>query len=190
MGPTTAASVQLFRGVLLQICAKQNQISITSAPIELVCHMNITELPEFSFNHSINRSYSQETLFNLKSNHTVSRCEVFTKYMRYTDPMKDTILCTRYNIRCSSVPFSGEKRLKLFRRALLEVIEGWRLLAPTARTRSMSGFCAAVDTAACATRISNLDISGFTLRILPMSAVLCGCSVLPIDIRCQVSGVR
>ena len=37
----------------------------------------------------------------------------------------------------------------LFRRALLEAIEGWRLLAPIASTRSMSGFCAAVDTAAC-----------------------------------------
>ena len=33
-------------------------------------------------------------------------------------------------------------------------------------------------------------ILGFKLRVLPMSAVLCGCSVLPIDIRYQVSGVR
>ena len=40
--------------------------------------------------------------------------------------------------------------------------------------------------------IYNINISGFTLRILPMSAVRCGYSVLPIDIRYryQVSGVR
>ena len=44
-----------------------------------------------------------------------------------------------------ALPFSGEKHVKLFRRALLEVIEGSRLLAPTASTRSMSGFCGAVD---------------------------------------------
>ena len=42
------------------------------------------------------------------------------------------------------VPFSVEKRVQLFRRALLEVIESWRLLAQTASTRSLSGFCAAV----------------------------------------------
>ena len=64
------------------------------------------------------------------------------------------------------------------------------MLAPTARTRSMSGFCAAEDTAECATRISNLNSSGFTPRILPMSAVSRGCSALPIDIRYQVSGAR
>ena len=87
------------------------------------------------------------------------------------------------------MPFSDENRVKLFRRALLEVVEGWKLLASTASTRSMSGFCAAVA-AACATRTSNLNISGFTLRILSMSAVLCGCSVLPIDMRYQVSGAR
>ena len=38
--------------------------------------------------------------------------------------------------------------------------------------------------------IFNLNILGFLLKIPPMSAVLCGCSVLPIDIRYQVSGVR
>ena len=54
----------------------------------------------------------------------------------------------------------------------------------------MSGFCAAVDTAACASRISNLSKSGFMMNLMPMLAVLCACSVLPIDIRYQVSGVR
>ena len=44
-----------------------------------------------------------------------------------------------------ALPFSGEKRVKLFRRALLKVIEGLRLLAPTAGTRGMSGFCGAVN---------------------------------------------
>ena len=38
------------------------------------------------------------------------------------------------------VIFPVEKRIQLFRRVLLEVIEGWRLLAQTASTRSMSGF--------------------------------------------------
>ena len=97
----------------------------------------------------------------------------------------------RYDI--FSLPFSSEKRVKLFRRALLEVIEGSRLLAPTANTRSMSGFCAAVDIASCASRIANLSNSGVTLRKLPMLAVPCGCSVLPIDIRFdsyQVSGAQ
>ena len=102
-----------------------------------------------------------------------------------------------------ALPFYGEKRVKLFRRALLEIIEGSRLLAPTASTGSISGFCAAVDTAACASRIPNQSISGFTLRTLPMLAwavftlrtlpmlaVLWSCSALPIDIRYQVSGVR
>ena len=42
------------------------------------------------------------------------------------------------------VRFPVEKRVQLFRRALLEVIKGWRLLAQTASTRSMSEFCAAV----------------------------------------------
>ena len=41
------------------------------------------------------------------------------------------------------VPFSVEKRVQLFRRALLEVIEGWRVLAPTASTRSKSVLCTA-----------------------------------------------
>ena len=84
------------------------------------------------------------------------------------------------------VPFSGEKRVNLIRRALPEV-NGWRLLAPTANTRSMLRFCAAVDTAACATHVSNLNISGFALRILPISSNLFF-FVLPIDIR--LSGIR
>ena len=44
-----------------------------------------------------------------------------------------------------AVPLSGEKHVKLFRRALQEEIEGSRLLAPIASARSMSGFCAAVS---------------------------------------------
>ena len=59
--------------------------------------------------------------------------------------------------------FSGGKCVKLFEQALLEILEGSTLLVPTASTRSMSGFCAAVDTAACAPRMSNLTISGSTL---------------------------
>ena len=51
----------------------------------------------------------------------------------------------------------------------------------------MSGFCAAVDAAACDSRISNLSISGSALRILPiLLAVPCSSSVLPIDIGYQV----
>ena len=50
----------------------------------------------------------------------------------------------------------------------------------------MSGFCVAVDSAACASRLSNLSMSGFILILLPTLAVFCGCSVLPIDIRYQV----
>ena len=44
-----------------------------------------------------------------------------------------------------ALPFSDENHEKLFRRALLEVIEGSRLLASTASTRRMPGFCGAVD---------------------------------------------
>ena len=51
------------------------------------------------------------------------------------------------------------------------------------------GICAAVDCCVWYT-YTNMNILGFTLRILSMSAVLCGCSVLPIDITYQVSGVR
>ena len=47
------------------------------------------------------------------------------------------------------LPFSGEKHVKLFRRALLELSEGSKPLAPTASTSSISGFCAAVDTVMC-----------------------------------------
>ena len=87
------------------------------------------------------------------------------------------------------LPFSGEKRVELFRRARLEKIEGSRLLAPTGSTRRMSGFCAAENTAACASRISYLSRPGSALRILLIS---CGCSVLPINTRYesyQESGV-
>ena len=121
----------------------------------------------------------------------ISKCEVLSTVHKWEIRIrfKDPIFRTRYKVWLA-VPFSGKKRVNLFRRALLEVVEGWKLLAPTASTRSMSGFCAAVDSSACATRISDLDISGFTLQILPMSAVLCGCSVLPIDTRYQVVGIR
>ena len=44
-----------------------------------------------------------------------------------------------------ALPFSGEKYAKLFRQALLEVIQGSRLLAPNASTRDLSGFHAVVD---------------------------------------------
>ena len=92
----------------------------------------------------------------------------------------DTILRTRdrYTVRyqISVLPCSGEKHAKLFRRALLEVNEDSRLLAPTASSHCeysqyvgilpCCGYCAAR-----ASRISNLSISGSTLIILPMLAV-------------------
>ena len=91
----------------------------------------------------LNRSNSQQTFFTLENNNIKMPGIMFT------------------------VPFSGEKRVKLFQRALLEVIEGSRLLAPTVSTRSMSGFrCCCGYSAACASRTSNLNISGSTRRIL------------------------
>ena len=56
------------------------------------------------------------------------------------------------------VPFSVEKRVHLFSRALLEVIEGWRLLAPTASTRSMSGCRSTVYCCVCYTCCTQHDI--------------------------------
>ena len=51
----------------------------------------------------------------------------------------------------------------------------------------MSGVCAAVDTSACATRISNLNISGFTENTAHVSSTL---RLFCIADRYQVSGVR
>ena len=45
---------------------------------------------------------------------------------------------------------SGEERVKLLRRALLEIFKGSRLLAPPGSTHSLSGSSATLDTATCA----------------------------------------
>ena len=56
---------------------------------------------------------------------------------------------SRCQVSCSPYHFLVKNASELFRRALLKILEGSRLLASTSSTRSMSGFCAAVDTAAC-----------------------------------------
>ena len=148
--------------------------------------MNITELPELSFNRSINRSSSQQTFFTLNIYiYPDARCSLKKWEIRIR--FKDAIPRTRYNILCLAVPFSAEKSVEWFRRALLGVIEGWKLLAPIASTRSMSGFWADVGTAACATRVSNLNVSGCTENTVHVSSTL---RLFCITDRYQVSGIR
>ena len=85
------------------------------------------------------------------------------------------------------VPFSGEKRVKLFRRALPEVIKGWRLLALTASTRSMSEFCAAVYWCVCYTCVQHEHLGIHTENTAYDSSTL---RLFCIADRYQVSGVR
>ena len=85
------------------------------------------------------------------------------------------------------MPFSDENRVKLFRRALLEVVEGWKLLAPAASTRSMSGFCATVDTSACATYFQPEYFRIPTENTTHVSSTL---RLFCIANRHQVSGIR
>ena len=116
---------------------------------------------------SLNRSYSQQTFFHFEKDNT--------KMPGSSSP---------YHFLVKNAPSCfGEHywRYSRVRDCLLPP----RVLAVC------RGFRAAVDTAACASRISNLSISGSTPRILPMLiAVPCGlCQVLPIDIRYE-SGIR
>ena len=96
-------------------------------------------------------------------------------------------------IGCSS--FSGEKHVKLFWRTLLEVtIEGSRLFAPFASTRSISGFCGAVHSILCCLFFTYIqpECAGSTLRVLPMIAVYFAVVRLLFCIadRYQESGIR
>ena len=80
----------------------------------------------------------------------------------------------------------------MFRRALLEVIERWKLLAPTASTRSMSGLCAAVDTAACATTYiqpKHFGVHPENTALRQQSTLRLFGIILPIDIMYLVTGI-
>ena len=90
------------------------------------------------------------------------------------------------------VLFPVERHAQLFRRALLEVFEGWRLLAQTPSTRSMSELCAAVRILLRVLHILLYPTWMFRYsrykNTAHVGAVRCGCSVLPSDLWYQLSG--
>ena len=81
------------------------------------------------------------------------------------------------------------KTRQVVSQALLEVIEGWSLLAPTASTRSMSGFCAAVDTYSCVC-YTYIQHQYFGIHTENTAHVRSTLRLFCIADRYQVSGIR